>query len=677
MPTVAFSIFQSSCRLRNLSMSFGLAFLGGAGMPPVSYGQAIQATAENPAENPAEKPAVVDGEVNTGAAPSEARRLVEALGSDSYATRLQARVKLERMGLEAIDELRRASNDLDSEISLTAKSIVGSYSIVWFTSDDPDIVSETLEGYGAESIAERQARILILAEFPDRIGLPALVRIARFESSAVLSQRATIEILGQAIAKDPAKRKANAAIIEKGLGLAARQATEWLQVYANDLATGQYSAEEWRSLVRKQRDAVDSLSSEEMTRASILSLVRICAIQAASLGNKEEALRLATENLDLVPATTNDLIEACNWATDNQLYQLVFELYTKNRPMFDRSAILLYGYAFALLSKGDEEEAARVAEDAFRSSPLGQAKDTLEAMQPRELEEIAMVRRGIAVSLRARGMFDWAEREYEHVIDSVPVVDINSVLCRSDLSMMFGELGRHQEVVDLLGPLLERLEKDDEFDAKIKADANIAMYIKGWGARVEYHKALLDLEKYADGDTQDEAILDKARQRMLAAYLANPRDIDVLIKMYKTEGDKAWRAAVKTQLTSAESVRLTTIKNYKNALGKRFPNAVQTEYEGKLAEALNNYAWLICNTEGDYQQALKFSLESLEFREDSAKLDTCGRCYFALGDLDNAVRVQKRALALEPHSPPLKRQLREFEQAKKKAELAAENGKEN
>lgn len=666
MPTVAFSIVRRSRRLPSLLMSFGLALLGGWVMTPVSHGQDSQATVETTA--------AVDGEGEKGAAPGEARRLVEALGSDSYATRLQARAKLERMGLEAIDELRRATNDLDSEISLTAKSIVGSYAMVWFTRDDPEVVAEALEGYGAESIPDRQARILMLAEFPNRIGLPALVRIARFETSAGLSRRATIEIMGQAIDKDPAKRKANAALIKKGVGLAARQATEWLQVYANDLASGQYSADQWRSLVRKQRDAVDSLSSEESTRASVLSLVRICAVQAASLGNKKEALRLATENLDLVPATTNDLIEACNWATDNRLYALVFELYAKNRPMFDRSAVLLYGYAFALRGRGDEEEAVRVADNAFRSSPLGQAKDALKTMQPRELEEIAKLRREIAVKLRARGMFEWAEREYQHVIDSVPIVDSTSVKCRSDLSIMFGELGRHQDVVDLLGPLLERMEKDDEFEAKINADQNIARYVASWASRAEYHKALLDLEKHAEGDTENEAILEKARQRMMSAYIGNPRDIDVLIKMYSTKGDKSWRDAVKTQLTKAEKGRLTTIKNYKTVLARGGPNV---NVDMALAEALNNYAWLICNTEGDYQQALKFSLESLEIREDSAKLDTCGRCYFAVGDLDNAIRVQKRALALEPHSPPLKRQLREFEQAKKKAELAAENAKED
>ncbi|MGI9472121.1 MAG: hypothetical protein ACR2NZ_11340, partial [Rubripirellula sp.] len=42
--------------------------------------------------------------------------------------------------------------------------------------------------------------------------------------------------------------------------------------------------------------------------------------------------------------------------------------------------------------------------------------------------------------------------------------------------------------------------------------------------------------------------------------------------------------------------------------------------------------------------------------------------YFATGDIDNAIRTQKRALKLMPHSAPLLRQLAEFEAAKQKSE---------
>ena len=83
--------------------------------------------------------------------------------------------------------------------------------------------------------------------------------------------------------------------------------------------------------------------------------------------------------------------------------------------------------------------------------------------------------------------------------------------------------------------------------------------------------------------------------------------------------------------------------------------------EADLSELLNNYAWLVANTEGDYQKALKFSLESLTIRTDGAKYDTCARCYFAVGDIENAIATQKKAIKLLRHSPPLERQLAEFQ----------------
>lgn len=657
---------RTTARSCSLLMSFGLAFAFASAMSSASYGQGQDVDASVDAEG---------GRKNSSAGSDEARRLVEALGSDSYATRLRARDKLKRMGLEAVDVLRRASTDLDSEIALSAQSIVASYAIVWFTSEDPDSVRDLLVGYGAKSISERQARISMLAELPDRSGLAALVRIARFESSTGLSRRAAIEVMEQTTDRDPAKRRANAAVIQKGLGLVERQATEWLQVYANDLISGQYSADKWRDLVRKQRDAVDSLASEEITRASVLGLVRICAVRAALMGNRDEGLRLAVENADLVPVTTNDLVEASNWASENQLHAAVVALYAKNRPMFERSSVLLYGYAFALKAEGDADEATRVADKAYQLSSFTGGKDAVTKMQPKEAEEVAKLRREIASSLRERGMFEWAEREFKGVIESISMTNLDSVLCRSDLSIMYGELERHQDVIDLLEPLTERMEKDDEFKAKVTGNPSLASIARRWAARVKYHRALLDLGKVADSETEQEAMNESVRQRMMSAFLGDTRDIDVLIKMYRMDGDEDWRNAVKVQLSRAKQVSMQEIKNLDAMM---VPGRVIPQAEMRLAEALNNYAWLVCNTEGDLKEALQFSLRSLKITEDSAKLDTCARCYFAVGDLDSAIRMQQRALKLDPYSPPLKRQLREFQQAKQKADAgsaAGETGK--
>ena len=78
----------------------------------------------------------------------------------------------------------------------------------------------------------------------------------------------------------------------------------------------------------------------------------------------------------------------------------------------------------------------------------------------------------------------------------------------------------------------------------------------------------------------------------------------------------------------------------------------------------NQLAWLVSNTDGDYDEALRCSLKSLELLPNTAGyLDTLGRCYYVKGDLDNAVKTQAQAVRLEPYSGQIKRQLDFFKAA--------------
>jgi tetratricopeptide (TPR) repeat protein len=87
----------------------------------------------------------------------------------------------------------------------------------------------------------------------------------------------------------------------------------------------------------------------------------------------------------------------------------------------------------------------------------------------------------------------------------------------------------------------------------------------------------------------------------------------------------------------------------------------------QLALTYNQLAWLISNTEGDYDEALRSSIKSLELQPGrSGFLDTLGRCYYAKGDYQNAVKFQSQAVALEPNSPLIVKQLKLFEEALQK-----------
>ena len=81
----------------------------------------------------------------------------------------------------------------------------------------------------------------------------------------------------------------------------------------------------------------------------------------------------------------------------------------------------------------------------------------------------------------------------------------------------------------------------------------------------------------------------------------------------------------------------------------------------------NQWAWLVTNTEGDFAQAVQHSLRSLELAPDEPSyLDTLGRCYFAAGDVENAIKSQRKAVELAPAIPDHAAAARaEFEKAKK------------
>ena len=577
---------------------------------------------------------------------AEVAELIEQLGDESYATRMRAREALQRIGLEAFDQLRLAQFHSDSEIAMSAKFLISSLMVSWSKESDPEEVRDTLLEYGACSESERSSRIDRLAEFPQRMGLPALVRITCFEPSLRLSRRAALALMRQPMADDPAMRRHHSEQILETLADNDRQAADWLRVYADDLVRGDYSRERWRQLIAQQRREIDSAATQQATRASVLELIRVCATRAAMAGMRQEAIELSGEHMDLIPPTTRGLVDACNWAIENGLHPIVLDLRQEHAHLFDKQALLLYSAAEATKVSGKNDEAERLARQASAIRPLPENPEAKGAMQPKEIEDAALAHREIGMKLIERGLFEWAEREFRMIIDSLGVDSIPAARARADLAEMLGELQRHQDVVDVLRPLVDRLEKDSKLKQRLLMNFFDYRQIR---SNAKYHQALSSIEA---GDGQ------KAKPQLVRAFQDNPRNVDILITMYRLDGDEAWRDLVMRTLEISSRQIDQSIQDQRdeNRRGGK-------ENKDLLSDLLNQYAWLVSNTEGNLQKALSYSLESLEISTNGAKLDTCARCYYAIGDLDNAIRMQKRALKLMPHSPQLRRQLNQFEAA--------------
>lgn len=79
----------------------------------------------------------------------------------------------------------------------------------------------------------------------------------------------------------------------------------------------------------------------------------------------------------------------------------------------------------------------------------------------------------------------------------------------------------------------------------------------------------------------------------------------------------------------------------------------------------NDLAWLCARVDERLDEALKLATEAVEAQpENAAFLDTLAEAAFRAGKVDDAIRHERRALELEPHSAFMKEQLARFRAAK-------------
>jgi tetratricopeptide (TPR) repeat protein len=168
---------------------------------------------------------------------------------------------------------------------------------------------------------------------------------------------------------------------------------------------------------------------------------------------------------------------------------------------------------------------------------------------------------------------------------------------------------------------------------------------KAVSARLHFYRAC---QYHAEKDWQRE------RDELQTAIKLDPTDADVLIAMYRVpEADDAWRAGVRQRI---------------HDLSRQFQQEID-EQPGD-PNPYNQWAWLISNTEGDFQKAIRYSHRSIELIPPGAGksaggsfLDTLGRCYFAAGDIENALKYQRDAIKKVDYMQVMHRQLAQFEKA--------------
>ena len=145
----------------------------------------------------------------------------------------------------------------------------------------------------------------------------------------------------------------------------------------------------------------------------------------------------------------------------------------------------------------------------------------------------------------------------------------------------------------------------------------------------------------------------KAKEHLKKAIESPDPDIDALIALYRLP-----------EVTAEE--RAKTIE-----LIKKMADDLQQliQQEPTNATNYNQYAWLVGNTEGDKDAAIRYSKKSIELMPDAGGYyDTLAHAYAGKGDYKSAVEAQTKAAKLDPHSRQIQEKLKLFQEKAKEQE---------
>ena len=562
---------------------------------------------------------------------SKVAKLIEQLGSSDYTLREKAQAELAKLGLAAFDALSDAQHHDDIEIALRARFLVRSMQVKWHEDgDSPDVV-QLLRGFGELSELDRKSRIDALGKLPNREGVYALCRLARYEISDELSKQAALHVLEQDPIADAAARAETARKTAAIAGSGKRTAAAWLRTYSRTLLDPESSLAEWEAHAKAEHELLTQFP-ERTSREIVRDLYRYEVSLLQQSHQPERAVAVIRQSLSLMEGTPEQLAEIVAWLIHREVWSVVEEVAERFPQAFAESPNLLYLRAEAFLKQKATEKAEALARQALEA-------------RADKLDEHRLAAR----ELQKRGLFDWAEREYRTVIARATPGSDDELRARSALAEMFHDIGKELAAAEVLQPFVDVIDKD-------MAARDRAAQFRDLGSvrsRLNYFYALHHLEK---GE------LEKATERLDLGIQYDATDADVLIALYRLPNqDEDRRKRTLNYITKATESFREDINRLKVGFEQELDESTRARFAEILANACNQLAWLVCNTTGDFDEALQCSQKSNELMPKyAAYLDTLGRCYFAKGDFDSAIKYQSLALAEEPHSGQMKRQLALF-----------------
>lgn len=551
--------------------------------------------------------------------PEEVQRLVVQLGDDDYFIRERAQAELSQLGFEAFDALTAAEHHADFEIASRARHLLKLMRVAWTDPADTPRVRAMLAGYEGLAFTARVAKLGDLASLEDDEGLPALCRLVRFERAPLLSKLAATAVLNSS-PRDDAGKARRRQVIAAQLNGSQRPAAQWLLVAVEADDQPERAAARWTELVDQEIAALDQFPGDSQAEL-IVRLLRWQVQLWQRLGKRDESLTVMRKIVQLENGRGNTLAQLLGWLTEAQAWEVVDEVAQRFEARMNREPLLLYALARARRVQGDEAAVAAAVQRA-RSVLVG--------------DDDGRVRLELARTLQGQGQTEWANEEYRLAMKLTEAGSLIHLAARRMFAEYLHDQDADLEAAEVLHETAAMMERNKQRGDETN---NGGLAIPAVRSRSKYLRAM---HVAAMGDLAEQ------RRLLEEAIQHDPNDAEVIIALFRLPDQ-----------TPAESER---VRKLLKTAADEFRKLIQREPDNETM--YNQLAWLISNTEGDFDEALRCSQKSLELRPGEAGyLDTLARCYFAKGDLANAVKHQSQAAELEPHTRQIHKQLELFRQA--------------
>ena len=590
-------------------------------------------------------PVVVAQETNHADTHARVADLIEQLGAPKYVLRQAARQALRDEGLSAFDQLLEATSYSDPEIAAAAQRLLETMTVRWTRGGDLQEVRLQLQDFGTKTVAKRRLAIRSLADLDDQQGVAALCRVARFDVSEQVAREAALLAMPVSTLVVPSEQYAAVAVAESRLtaeyGLSSRPTGEWLRLFAMQASDPKGALKPWREAIADEQELV--ASRRPFTSERFIANLRWNWLRVQLAAQEHEHLLETVDALAIpnMPGSEAALIRALEWMVEAGADKSVDQLIASRREQLTTKRGL-YLAAMIRDKQGRLDESAELANQAFAAAP--DPADEVHLENRKALDGRVMA----AMRVEAQGYSDWARREYRAAAEQTAALSINAAYARWQLADLQLDHEEYAQAADELAISTDAIDRDrqsrslyshyrEEFNRVTRRELPS---LTDMAARRDYCRALA---ARAEGDREAEIAA------LESAIKLTPGDADILIAMYRVQG-------------ADETFRRETIRRIHVLADEKQREIIDNPNE---PDAYNQWAWLISNTEGDFSKAVRYSQKSMEVlgQEVGGYLDTLGRCYYALGDLERAVEVQRRAVEMQPHMQVIKRQLVMFEEA--------------